>query len=138
MSLINEFESLLKQLDQLQYLDYDSAFNLLRDCRVTIKIAFTSESEYLLALNSIYFKPVNIIYNSGHHTYNDQWLLAKGTLESILLHCIQELRLAKKYPKSQATYNDNTNHYWYKKPYGIIILAVISGIILLIIRHLSS
>lgn len=31
--------------------------------------------------------------------------------------------------------NNHTSHKWYKKPVGIIILTVISGVIVLVVQH---
>ena len=125
-----EFESLIARLKSLQLLDYEAAAKVHRDSRALVSAAIPGNSSHIDRLNHISFKPMGTFYNTGHHAYKDHWFLAAAQLHSVLDEAREEFRLISK----NSGGNDSSDK-WYKKPIGIIALSVISGITVLVVRH---
>jgi hypothetical protein len=84
---------LINRAHSLQEDEHEKAVALVRDTRVVIRKLFGETSPYLPELDSILFRPVGGIYNTGHYMNTGVWNAGVKQLDHILKSMLLECRL---------------------------------------------
>ena len=131
-----EIASLLTKANELKEFDFSSADSVLSNAIVLARTLFGAESPHVVELGNVFFKPIDLVYNSGHYMNRVYWNEGIERLRRVLKAMVYELKVAETqasvslYPPEKITLKWMFHHVsirWWLFIAGLLVSAVSLG-----------
>lgn len=131
-----EIALLLTKANELKEFDFSSADSVLRNSIVLARTLFGAESPHVVELGNVFFKPIDLVYNSGHYMNRVYWNEGIERLRRVLKAMAYELKVAETqasvslYPPQKITLKWMFHHVsirWWLFIAGLLVSAVSLG-----------
>ena len=130
-----EIVSLLTKINELEEFDFSSADSVLSNTIVLARTRFGNDSPHIVELGNVFFKPTDLIYNTGHYMNRVYWNEGIERLRRVLKAMAYEIKVAETqagglYPPEKITLKwmfDHVSIRWWLLFGGLLVSAVSLG-----------